>query len=242
MTGLQFPPDHSGRAMSISSNWSDSSATNLVFPRSANSDRSSLVVAASSVPGQLNTSFEAQAVHFFLSNWVLLPKQGTNRGYFDFLLPLLRTSPPDSHMSLTFAATALAALANRSSPGVNSKGLLPYAAQKYEKALKRTNEALRDPVLAKQDSTLASVLLLGLFEQITSCRSNLMGWGSHVDGAVALIRMRGKKQLRTAVGKGLFITVRTQMVRNLFLIIPILFRWSRNESPSYLNIAPKQEA
>lgn len=207
------------------SSMSDVSSNASIFsPTSANGDYSSLpvIVSAASIPGQIDTSMEAQAIHFFLSNWVLLPHQGSNRGYLDFLLPLLRTSPPDSHLSLTFSAVGLAALANRHSPGINSKGMLPYAAQKYEKALKRTNEALRDPILAKQDSTLASVLLLGLFEQITSCRSNLMGWGSHVDGAVALIRMRGKKQLRTSVGKGLFIAVRTQMVYDL-LFLPFLF-------------------
>jgi hypothetical protein len=41
-----------------------------------------------------------------------------------------------------------------------------------------------------------------------------MGWGSHIDGAVALIKMRGKKSLRTHIGKSLFMTVRTQMVIN----------------------------
>lgn len=217
---LQSPTNASGRTTLTSSDMSSmsdvSSNASIFSPTSANGDYSSLpvIVSAASIPGQIDTSMEAQAIHFFLSNWVLLPYQGSNRGYLDFLLPLLRTSPPDSHLSLTFSAVGLAALANRHSPGINSKGMLPYAAQKYEKALKRTNEALRDPILAKQDSTLASVLLLGLFEQITSCRSNLMGWGSHVDGAVALIRMRGKKQLRTSVGKGLFIAVRTQMVVN----------------------------
>ena len=40
-----------------------------------------------------------------------------------------------------------------------------------------------------------------------------MAWGSHVGGAVQLVRMRGKKQLRTKIGHALFISVRAQMVR-----------------------------
>jgi hypothetical protein len=39
-----------------------------------------------------------------------------------------------------------------------------------------------------------------------------MAWGSHIDGAVQLIRLRGKKQLRTKAGHSLFVAVRSQMV------------------------------
>jgi len=37
-------------------------------------------------------------------------------------------------------------------------------------------------------------------------------WGSHIDGAVMIVKMRGKKQLRTKLGNALFVAVRTQMV------------------------------
>jgi len=47
-------------------------------------------------------------------------------------------------------------------------------------------------------------------------RSNASAWGSHIDGASELVRMRGKKQLRTKIGQSLFMTVRAQMVRSCF--------------------------
>lgn len=89
---------------------------------------------------------------------------------------------------------------------------MPQAIGLYAKALKQINLALQNPTQQKQDSTLAAILLLGFFETVTSERSNVMAWGSHIDGAVQLVKMRGKKQLRTKTGHALFVAVRTQMV------------------------------
>lgn len=41
----------------------------------------------------------------------------------------------------------------------------------------------------------------------------MAAWGSHIDGAVMLVKLRGKKQLRTRVGIALFVAVRNLMVR-----------------------------
>ncbi len=38
-------------------------------------------------------------------------------------------------------------------------------------------------------------------------------WGPHIEGAVQMVKARGRKQLRTQNGLVLFIAVRTQMVR-----------------------------
>lgn len=40
----------------------------------------------------------------------------------------------------------------------------------------------------------------------------LFAWGSHTEGAVQLVKSRGREQLRTKTGLLLFIAVRTQMV------------------------------
>lgn len=47
----------------------------------------------------------------------------------------------------------------------------------------------------------------------------MAAWGSHIDGAVMLVKLRGKKQLRTRVGNALFVAVRNLMVR--FPIFPV---------------------
>ncbi|KAL3426144.1 negative acting factor [Phlyctema vagabunda] len=155
---------------------------------------------------------EQQALCFFLANFVYTPQQTSARGYMDFLIPMMKTESPDSHLSVAFQAVAMASLANR--PNSRGSGLMTQAIAQYAKALKVTNLALQNPALQKTDQTLASIILLGFFETITLEKTNVMAWGSHIDGAVQLVRMRGKKQLRTRVGTALFIAVRTQMIIN----------------------------
>lgn len=86
------------------------------------------------------------------------------------------------------------------------------AVGQYTKALKAINVALQTPAHQKTDQTLAAILMLGFFETIASEKTNAMAWYSHIDGAVQLVKMRGKKQLRTKIGHSLFCCVRTQMV------------------------------
>ncbi|CZT08308.1 hypothetical protein WAI453_007314 [Rhynchosporium graminicola] len=153
---------------------------------------------------------EQQAPCFFVSNFVIAPRQ-QSRGYFDFLMPMLKNESSDSHLSLAFSAVAMASLANRP----NTRGqrmLFSQAIGQYAKALKATNLALQSPVNQKTDSTLAAILMLGFFEVVAMEKTNAMAWYSHVEGAVQLVEMRGKKQLKTKVGYSLFTSVRNQML------------------------------
>ncbi|KAH7382955.1 hypothetical protein BKA64DRAFT_582795 [Cadophora sp. MPI-SDFR-AT-0126] len=160
--------------------------------------------------GAPSIPLEQQAPCFFVSNFVIAPRLET-RGYFDFLLPMLKSESANSHLSLAFSAVAMASLANRP----NTKGqrmLFSQAIGQYTKALKATNLALQTPAHQKTDATLAAILMLGFFETVASEKSNAMAWYSHVDGAVQLVKMRGRKQLRTKAGYSLFIAVRQQML------------------------------
>jgi hypothetical protein len=176
----------------------------LISPSDSESSMAVGISAALQVP------IEQQASCFFLQNFVHTPRDPSSRGWFDFLVPLVKADTPDSVLNASFSAVALASLANR--PNTKGRGLMPQAIGLYAKALKQINLALQNPTQQKQDSTLASILLLGFFETVTSERSNVMAWGSHIDGAVQLVKMRGKKQLRTKTGHALFVAVRTQMV------------------------------
>ncbi|KAH8645660.1 hypothetical protein BX600DRAFT_444226 [Xylariales sp. PMI_506] len=166
------------------------------------------------VPAALAVPFETRAENHFVSNFVLLPKQGSTRGFFDFLIPLLKTESPSSHLHRAFNACSLAFLSN--SPAVKS-ARMDMALNEYTHALQSTNIALRDPEMQKADSTLAAVLLLGLFENINSTDIGSLSWGSHTEGAIQLVKQRGRKQLRTKTGLTLFIAVRTQMVIHTLL-------------------------
>ncbi|KAM3070065.1 hypothetical protein ACMFMG_003903 [Clarireedia jacksonii] len=155
---------------------------------------------------------EQQAPCFFMTNFVILPQNGMARGSFDWVLPLVKMESPNSPLSLSFQAVAMASLANR--PNSRGSNLMHVAIEYYAKALKEVNLALQNPAQQKTDQTLASILLLGFFETITQEKQNITAWGSHIDGAVQLVKMRGKKQLRTKVGLALFQNVRGQMLVN----------------------------
>lgn len=68
-------------------------------------------------------------------------------------------SPPTS-LPTAVMAVSLALFANRQ----KVKPLLAKGAKQYANALQQINEALRDPERALEDETLATIIILGLFE------------------------------------------------------------------------------
>jgi Fungal specific transcription factor domain len=119
-----------------------------------------LVSSPHSVPGSVNPPLEIQAFHYFLSNYVLVPQLGTTRGHLSYVLPLLKGEPGGTQLSTSFTAVALASFGNR--PGASH--LLIRAREEYTKALNYVNKSLQNPATQKSDQTLASILLLGLYE------------------------------------------------------------------------------
>lgn len=109
----------------------------------------------------LSVSVQEQALLYFLSSFIIIPKMGTIRGYLDFLVPMLQSDRyTGSTLSLCVGAVSMAAFGTR--PG--SKFVRPYAARQYSRALQYLNSNLRNVVEALEDETLASVILMALFE------------------------------------------------------------------------------
>ncbi|TEA14430.1 hypothetical protein C8034_v003476 [Colletotrichum sidae] len=78
---------------------------------------------------------------------------------------------------------------------VDAPHVVVRAREKYCLALKETNKALRHPIQVKADSTLTAVLLLGLFETIAfDGWKNYHIWATHIQGATALLQLRGTHQ------------------------------------------------
>jgi hypothetical protein len=172
-----------------------------------------MVVARSSIGHGLQGPLDDQATCFFIANWVLQPRQeAKTRGFMEYLLPLLKQRSPPEHFKAAFDACAYASMGNRAGPGQNFKNV---ALSSYTRALATTHKALQDPILSKQDNTLAAILLLGLYENISARQMGMLAWGSHTEGAIQLVKARGKKQVKTQTGLGLFIAVRTQMVSQI---------------------------
>lgn len=157
-------------------------------------------------------SIDERTAHHFVANYVLIPPQGTERGYFQFVVPLIKAKNPSPHFKLAFEACALAYFSNRMG---NAAHLEKDALAKYVKALATTGRAIRDPSESKEDATVAAVLLLSLFENITSRHFGMLAWSSHTEGAIQLVQNRGREQLSTPLGRDIFVTVRTQQVSDI---------------------------
>jgi hypothetical protein len=97
---------------------------------------------------------------FFLANFILLPSTATKMGHLNFIIPLLNTASERSPLRSAFSAVSLASLGAQP----NSLGLLSKAKLSYVQALKQINIALADPKLAKEDSIMATTLLLTVYE------------------------------------------------------------------------------
>ncbi|KAH8653680.1 hypothetical protein BX600DRAFT_440743 [Xylariales sp. PMI_506] len=175
-------------------------------------------------------SDESRAISHFFTYYV-----GTSqdRGMFWYVPDLLKTSS-SAALQATINAVAMASLSRMQ----NMPDLRLAAAEEYSKALSATNDALRDPVLAKSDSTLAAVASLSTYELITcqSERSIMRGWMNHNQGAIKLLELRGEEQLDSEMGMELF-----TVVRLLNAISNVLFRYSKHHSPKIAELSKMAE-
>lgn len=157
---------------------------------------------------------------------------------FDYLLTIYKHPRLETSLEVNVRAVSLAMTASK----LKDLYVLQSARQLYATALSNTNAALRNPDTAIQDSTLVSVLLLGLFEalscQLTGISSD---WAAHTRGALALLRLRGKQQFDSELGRRLFeqmcsiltfdtVLRRTQVPGELLELVSLakMLRW---ESP-----------
>lgn len=102
------------------------------------------------------------------------------------------------------AAVGLVALAN----ATQRPELAGCALTKYSEAINNINAALASPVESVKDSTLMSVISLGVFEHVSRQES----WARHVLGAAAIMVARGKSQFSSPVAIRMFNQVRADLV------------------------------
>jgi hypothetical protein len=169
------------------------------------------------------------ALCYFASNFMLIPRRPFGSGYLEFIVPVLQDQPPDSAVQYALRACAFSALGNRwvcETVDFHAIGVSQYTA-----ALAKTAQSLKDPRKKTADATLATVLLLGLFEvcmqwyrdmldstcsnrrQSITAKKEMFAWRSHIEGAVQIVQNRGPRKIRSRVEKLLFNAVRLQLVR-----------------------------
>ncbi|KAF2465939.1 uncharacterized protein BDR25DRAFT_306421 [Lindgomyces ingoldianus] len=112
---------------------------------------------------------------------------------WDFLYAYQDPQVVPEHLTLGIDAVSLAFLSHQ----VSSQAARDLARRKYSAALKRFNRALQDPETARKPSTFESALLFDLFEKIMKSDADVdVSNYAHVEGALALVKLRGIEQFR----------------------------------------------
>ncbi|OJZ91269.1 hypothetical protein ASPFODRAFT_57457 [Aspergillus luchuensis CBS 106.47] len=142
---------------------------------------------------------------YIFVNYIAKGDLGAYMPYLSSLTNHLESSAVNDALT----AAGLAALSN-----IHRSPQMMYTARKhYMTALSQTNNSLGNAHLRTRDETLATVVLLSMFEVLT-CGDDLFmtRWIKHLDGAAILIETRGREQLSRPEGLALFSQLRTQIV------------------------------
>lgn len=124
-----------------------------------------------------------------------------SRGYLNYIPTVYAADAEHLTLVTSMTAVGLVALAT------HQPELTVHAHAKYSEAIRLVNNALASPVESVKDSTLMSVISLGVFEHV----SNFESWVRHVKGAAALVVARGKSQFTRRSSILMFNQVRADM-------------------------------
>lgn len=149
---------------------------------------------------EITPSIEDQAMGFFISNHVSQPTL-VPRGQYEWLLEALNQPDCAEIVRSSANAASLAGLAN----ATKCSAIKAKACAAYGSALRMTNDALRVRETAVKDSTLISVIMLGLYENtMFHDKRSVQAWAKHVQGASALFNLRGKEQFESDTARRIF--------------------------------------
>ena len=145
----------------------------------------------------MNTTTDHDAVCYFMSSYILsCPFQD----YLPSLYPTYRLDEEDV-LSSAITAASFATFARRT----GNRAYMDRAGRRYALALTRTNAALANPATAVLDHTLASILLLAVFEgTIFPGARSPKEWTAHLLGATRLLQLRGLDQFQYGTGRHLY--------------------------------------
>ncbi|KAL2816473.1 hypothetical protein BJX63DRAFT_441558 [Aspergillus granulosus] len=127
----------------------------------------------------------------------------------DWLCEIYVNDPTCDVLRAAIEAVGMAGLSNTS----YAPHLAVQAQARYGKALSALDGALQDPCVATRDTTLMTVILLGLFELVSTDAADESGyWIAHAAGALALLQLRGPDQFARPRGGQLYVFTRSQIL------------------------------
>jgi hypothetical protein len=136
---------------------------------------------------------------------VFMPGRPGSKSAIDYIPIIFNSAPSRGVLASAIVSSGLVTLAKRN----HDQGMSIYARKRYSATLKEIQAALQDPYKAKSDELLATVLLMAQLDSIIN--PNLESMFAHLEGAKALVKLRGLDALRTVTGIRLFGSVRAQL-------------------------------
>jgi hypothetical protein len=120
------------------------------------------VISASSrrLPNSLCYTLEASGAAFFFAQYTIFNEPPFTGTFHDWVLKSYSTSDPNCSLRLVIEAVGMAGLGN----GFLAPNAAERSREQYCKALSAVNKALNDPARAYDDSTLLTIVLLGVYE------------------------------------------------------------------------------
>jgi hypothetical protein len=133
----------------------------------------------------LDLSLCHQAKKIFYQNYVV----GETKGY-GLMRQYCSPAVKDEHLIKSIDAVSLAYLNYQK----HSESAQAEARLRCVDSLKLTSKALQSLEPAMKDSTMLSILLLDLYEKITSKEPQYdSAWAAHIKGALSLVQLRGNE-------------------------------------------------
>ena len=197
-----------GKSMKESRTWPGPSSCANAAPATPDYGRARKDSCDSS-PRVLPENAEQHALCHFFTEYVRAPRHSES-SFLGYLLPVWNEAGSESALSAATSTIALMGLGY--APQRNQ--LLRRARLRYALAISKLNAAISDPIEARSDETLLSVLLFSLYQKMIGTPESIITWTQHTDGAVALVKLRGKEILHNPVSLKLFLAVRAQMIIN----------------------------
>ncbi|KAF4892029.1 hypothetical protein CGCF415_v001707 [Colletotrichum fructicola] len=169
-------------------------------------------ISSGTISTSLGQTLEDRAANFFFAYYTTTgPPFGDT--YQEWLAQTYLEAVPSNVVRAAVQAVGMAAISNVH----NAPDVIIQAKERYCQALNATNLALRDPTLVAADSTLMAILLLGLFEarQTVTFENwrDYQTWATHIEGATALLQVRGQEQFSRELGIQLYMQFRNQILQ-----------------------------
>ncbi|KAL8372569.1 hypothetical protein RB595_002078 [Gaeumannomyces hyphopodioides] len=163
-----------------------------------------------SIPTRVEVPIGDQARAFFLDNYVRMPTRPDERGSNSFILSILGSGRIEPCFDYAFRAASLAALSTRPS----FRRLRAQAQVEYIRAIRAVGEVMQGLARGEgsKTQTLASVLLMAIYETLACPSQQMDAFEAHVRGAVQLIKLLGMENLRSQEGKEMLILARSRML------------------------------